>query len=418
VTPTASSALARLLYGAMMPVALLRAISREPQLKTRFRRTVLTQLAVASALAVLLLPGALKGLDLAVARGGEVGPKGPVVRFDSKDEPKRRTVSLEAAAKALATSRQNHTEVLDELVAEADRTPAQQGPTPPREVTLMLTFLAAVWGVLKLIDSLVAMLFQEHNDALTHVASKVLSHRVEEGPERPRIRISLRWMVGRIKRQLGGLLMLACSMPLLLLLSELPWVGSTAYGLFGAAWGFYWFAVLTTAKTSAAWAPGPEREPWFLRALSAATDRGVLAWWAPRLYVKLLRRVSRALRPPAVAFERAPAELVGLSLLRVAAGLPVVSICFRPVLPIAAAQLLGPAPEHRPAPVDLPALEPVTNAAALSPVAESAPASAAPGADELSRTAPPCIGSCTSPTEVPGARPRTPAEVAISPRTP
>ncbi|HSN97249.1 MAG TPA: hypothetical protein VLS89_03090, partial [Candidatus Nanopelagicales bacterium] len=63
-------------------------------------------------------------------------------------------------------------------------------------------------------------------------------------------------------------------------------------------------------------------------------------WWLPRLYGRLLRRMTSQVFSPAARFERSPWELAGVAVARVIGGLPGCYLFLRPLIPVAAQHVL------------------------------------------------------------------------------
>lgn len=390
-----SGILSRLAYGAILPVAILRAIGRNPELSRAHRRNVFLQLGVISILSLVFLPGSLSGVYSAIDKGGEVvrTKDGMEIRLGKKK--KRLDLATTKHGLRLDADVDGDGEVEDdeadeeapaplaapppepshlgqgaqpvapgELPAGSESRQSTETDPPPSIPTLIALYAGAVWGVLKVLDWLVAAFFQEPNDSITHRVSRQLGATIEEGPSNPRIRFSVRWALKRLKRHFSGGLMMGSAMPIMAAVGFLPWVGSTLQRTLLACWGLYWFAVLTTAKSAAAWNEESFQEPWFLRAWERLTASGILAWWLPRFYGRILRRLAWRLRVPALAFERSPWELAGLTGLRMVASLPVASVFLRSVIPVAAGYLITRKPF-----VQQPALG---EASALPAVAEPA----------------------------------------------
>ncbi len=274
--------LAQVRYGFQLPFMVTAAVRADPELGLLRREAVRVQLAVAGALSCILAVSYLDGLELE-----------------------------------------------DELPIGA----------VDWNQSVLLT-LGALWSALKLADWTVAGFFAEPNDALAQSISRRFGHVEEEAPSQPRIRIPVKWGWMKLKRKLSDALVIGSVAPLMALVSCIPGVGPAAATVLSAGWALYWVAVFTAGQSVAAWAP-KEPEPWFLRLLTSWTHQGLLAWWLPRLYVRALRRVTRRVHAPALAFEQAPLELTGLMAARLVMSVPFVSLLMRGSLPVSAGCVLS-----------------------------------------------------------------------------
>jgi hypothetical protein len=304
--------LARLAHGFALPFALLRAVRGEELLGARHRREVRRQWLVVGLLSVLLSLCSLSGVDEALDAGGTIvtSPSGGVsVRLGDQD-PTKRAVELFDQASILANA--------------------------------LLLVLSAIWATVKTVDWLVTAFLHEHDDALIHAVSARLGSVTEPPVEHPRVRFSVRWALGRLKRKLGGAFLIGLAAPVVALASLIPG-GAYFRAALTSAWAFYWLAVYTTSKSAAAWNESEPPEPWFLRGWGTHTSPRGLRWWPLRLYWRLLRRVSTPMHSPCAAFARAPWELTGLTLVRILASLPLASTALRGVLPVAAGRILAAA---------------------------------------------------------------------------
>jgi hypothetical protein len=312
--------LLRLASGVVLPFAILRAVYRDPVLRPRYQRSVVIQLALVGLLGCLFAVGSLSGIDEAMKLGGEVTQTKRGVVVEVGDRPPR-----EAAHDA-----------------EDNDDEDEHGPRQKDQSAALV--LGTLWGVLKIADWIVAALFREPNDALTHLISRHLGAAEEEAVLNPRIRFSMRWAWRRLKRQLSAALAMGVGSPVLLLAMAVPLIGGWLKTVLAASWGFYWVAVLTVAKTAVAWQPTPPSgptplEPWFMRAWQRVSQWPLFAWWLPRWYGRMLGRVAENLRPPELVFERAPVEFLGLAMVRVLSSVPLLSTFLKGLLPLAAGYL-------------------------------------------------------------------------------
>lgn len=171
-------------------------------------------------------------------------------------------------------------------------------------------------------------------------AAGVTPEDAEPPTSSPRVRIEWKWLRKRMRRRVQ------------VFLAALP--GFTLLGFFfglfpddfllrgfssavGALWTFYWLVVGTVSKSATGWVTeGTAPAPVFIRALSGVPFIG----WVGRLWARL----ARPLFPPAEQVERHPLELVGLTLVRLTGVVPIVALWWRPLVPVAVASLLEPAP--------------------------------------------------------------------------
>jgi hypothetical protein len=211
--------------------------------------------------------------------------------------------------------------------------------------------LAALYAAWTLAELFIYALHREHIDQLTDALARAVGLPGHEGPrtaQPPRMRFDPRWALRRTGRQVVALLVFASGAPFFLLARIVPGVGPKLYLIILGAWGAYWVVVTTAGKSDAAWSGPTTRDPWFRRTWSFCTTHVPGFRWAlPRMYGRLWRRVTCPLDRAAEIAEARPWAFVGLSLVRLAGNLPIISILVRPLLPIAAT-LLSASPVYAP----------------------------------------------------------------------
>lgn len=176
------------------------------------------------------------------------------------------------------------------------------------------------------------------SDTLARTAG-VTPEDAEPPTKPPRIRIEWKWLRKRMRRRMQFFL---AALPGFMLLSFF-------FGLFtadfmlravsagvGALWGFYWLVVGTVSKSASGWTTEGTAPPLlFIRGLERVP---FLRWFA-----KLWTRLAKALFPPADMVERHPLEFTALTLVRLTGVVPLVSLWWRPLVPVAVASILQPA---------------------------------------------------------------------------
>jgi hypothetical protein len=211
--------------------------------------------------------------------------------------------------------------------------------------------LAALYAAWTLAELFIYAIHREHIDQLTDALARAAGLPGHERPATarpPRLRFDLRWALRRVGRQVVALVVFASGAPFFLAARIVPDVGTSLYTIMLAAWGAYWLVVTTAGKSDVAWSGRAARAPWFRRVWSYCTKHVPGFRWAlPRLYGRLWQRVTSPLDRAAEIAEARPWVFVGLSLVRLAGNLPIISILVRPLVPVAATLLsASPASEH------------------------------------------------------------------------
>jgi hypothetical protein len=224
--------------------------------------------------------------------------------------------------------------------------------------------LAALYAAWTLAELFIYAIHREHidqlTDALAHAAG-LLGHERPVTARPPRLRFDVRWALRRVGRQVVALMVFASGAPFFFAARIVPGVGPSLYTIMLGAWGAYWVVVTTAAKSDAAWSGAAAREPWFRRVWSHCTEHVPgFRWSLPRIYGWLWQRVTSPLDRAAEIAAARPWVFVGLSLVRLAGNLPIVSILVRPLLPVAATLLTASRPTRHDRPlllaVDVPGL--------------------------------------------------------------
>jgi hypothetical protein len=200
-------------------------------------------------------------------------------------------------------------------------------------------WLAAAYGLWFGVEWTIAFLWKEHGEVL----SDELSRAIGQAPETPqlghapRVRVDFSYLRLKLRRTIRNAIMFASGAPFFFLARAIPVVGGILSNSLLIAWTIYWWVVTTAAKSELAWrSPAPE-PPWFLRGWDFLTTRVPgFRWFLPRWYGRVWSRATKRLHGAAVLVEDAPAELLGLSIVRILGDAPLLSIAVRPLLPIGA----------------------------------------------------------------------------------
>jgi hypothetical protein len=207
--------------------------------------------------------------------------------------------------------------------------------------------IAQIIATLGLLEWILVWIIREHHDVVAAQVAQLTGVPAEAAPAPPRLRFDFGWLKLKAWRALRFLLFVAVGTPPAWLLGEIPHVGAALAGTWEAAWAAYWGCVFAVANTFLAWetpVPGEageagERAPWFIRALRRVGGVPVVGW-PFRVYAAVLAKVTRAVWPACIAFEKAPWESAGLALARLVAGIPAFYLVCRPMFPPAATHAL------------------------------------------------------------------------------
>jgi hypothetical protein len=199
----------------------------------------------------------------------------------------------------------------------------------------LLEIGSSLYAIAAAVEWAILALSRDFHAELTARGSYLTGVPAEPMPERPRVRLDVRWLVVKLRRRIREAVLVASGLPVAALVLFVPHLGPYLYAVLGALWTCYWVAVFAVANTPEAWVE-PAPPPWFIRA-------GVIIGSVPffgvpvRVYTALWRRVSASVFPACAAMERAPYEAAGLALARALASLPGVYLLTRPLFPVAAA---------------------------------------------------------------------------------
>jgi hypothetical protein len=225
-------------------------------------------------------------------------------------------------------------------------------------------FWSTLYATLVVVEWIVVALSRDHHDAIGSEASRLTGVPPEEDERAPRVALNVGWMIKRAKRYIRGLRVWLLGLPLLGLVAVVPVAGAPLYGLLVVAWAAYWLAVFNVAKSELAWRREPEviahevevargavpdrgLTPSYMRWFGLLTERVPgFRWWLPRWYGRLWRRWSRSAFPACLTAESVPWEAAGLALARILSGVPGLYMFVRPLIPVAAAHAIL-APERR-----------------------------------------------------------------------
>lgn len=293
--PPAAGHLRRLAYGAALPIAILRALLRDPVERRRY--LIQTSARAAAVIAVTALIG--------------------VAGF--------------SATNAI-------------LPGEGIEIEMSRG----------FALISAIYGTLCAVEWVVIALTHDYDDQTARRAALLIGVPPEDPERAPRVRLDVPWIGKRIKRRIRGLRVLFAGVPVIGLVTALPLIGPELYAALFALWSAYWFVVITASKSAAAWREeGRAPAPWFIRAWDYLTQNVVgFRWGLPRAYGRFFRRQTEAMSSPCAAVEGAPAPHAGVALLRIIGSLPCAYIFLRPFFPVATAHIqftreraAAPAPE-------------------------------------------------------------------------
>jgi hypothetical protein len=320
--PAGAGRIVRLACGLGLPLAILHALLGDPVARRRYLRTCAAQAAIIFTVGALFV----------------AGNAGDLVELFSWKERVVVTVGEDGGRR---TPDGVTTADGDSDVPEPDERRADGAGAPSSFVDKGLAFWSALYGALCAAQWIVVALSREHHDAIGADAARLTCVPPEDAPARPRIRLNFAWIRKTARRKAHGALLFAAGAFGLGVLAPIPVVGPGLYAAGTTLWGAYWLAVFVGAKSMQAWkyehtAPPPS----FLARWERLTERTPgFRFWLPRLYGKLLRRLSARFFSPAYRFERCPYELAGLTLARVLCFLPGAYMFLRPLVPVAAAHV-------------------------------------------------------------------------------
>jgi hypothetical protein len=280
--PARGSALRRFGYGLALPLALLRALLRDPAARRRYLRTVGLQAAITLVAGVFFALASRDGADLIPGEGQRV-----------------------VVARALAFWS-----------------------------SLYATLCAVEWGVIAL--------SRDHHGAIARDLSLLTGVPPEDDDTPPRVRLDLKWIFRQLRNKVRGFLVFASVLPLAAVLARIPDVGPAMSWVVLGSWTIYWYGVFAAAKTAYGWTDESSApDPFFLRVWNESTAPlpSFLAWM-PRTYARIWGWAVRPLAPPARRFEESPYELSGLALARLLRHVPILYAMLRPIFTVAAAHIL------------------------------------------------------------------------------
>jgi len=204
---------------------------------------------------------------------------------------------------------------------------------------------SALYGALVLVEAILLAFARDHQDQMTRAVALESGAPPDDPEVVPRIRLDVRWLARKIKRRFIGLMIFTCCLlPATIFGTFLGhWGAALLTSVFAAGWGAYWQSVFALGRSKLAWTHKLPGEPWFLELEQRLGSRAALArWFGPRIYARILGRVTRSVKPATLAFERAYIEGFGLGLGHAICGLPVLNALTRPVFAVAASHALIP----------------------------------------------------------------------------
>jgi hypothetical protein len=268
------------------------------------------------------------------------------VQARAEKKPVMEVASAAAAAAESAAQREKDAATADAL-AGADAPPHATAPPPGRGEVLRIlgrfveSRLAKIIAVLGVLEWILVWIIREHHDLVAMQVSQLTGVPAEALAAPPRLRLDFGWLKLKAWRALRFLLFLALGSPPAWLLGAVPVIGPALAAVWEVAWAAYWASVFALANTFLAWEAPHEGDgaPWFVRAMRAP-GRIPVVGWPFRLYAALLTKLTRAVWPACIAFEKAPWESAGLALARLVAGFPGLYLVCRPMFPPAATHAL------------------------------------------------------------------------------
>jgi hypothetical protein len=377
--PAAGEHARRFLFGFMAPFTLLRIAWKDPPTRASFvdRLTIpVVFMALALAIGVVSLVQDLVGSrHHPAALAAEVdddddddrgGARKPAEAANEDKAGKAAAAAAVQAARQAQAEKKPAMEVASAAVAAAqaaverehDAAPADTPPraaaAPPGRTAVLRILgrfvesrLAKIIAVLGVLEWILVWIIREHHDVVSLQVSELTGVPCEAPPAPPRLRFDFGWLKLKAWRALRFLLFVALGTPPAWLLGAIPHVGAALAGVWEAAWAAYWGSVFAVANSVLAWgAPHAglvgtgDGAPWFIRALRTP-GRVPVVGWPFRLYAALLAKLTRAVWPACLAFERAPWESAGLALARLVAGIPALYLVCRPMFPPAATHALA-----------------------------------------------------------------------------
>lgn len=330
--------------GFRLPFALIAATLSDAALRRTYLRVTLVRLLVVAALAALGGVGGRAGpppraglnVDLRAPDGGPGKPVHftmPGVEVDIDPEHDREEVVVLGERIPTKDAR------------ERERRRAVESPRL-RALEGAYAWLVALAGAVTLLEGIVVALSRRWDDWLSFHASRLAGIRPEEPtPRPPKVALDVKWLYRKLRRRLRGYVVFAAGVPVLLVLRLVPSAGPWLFGAALTAWGWYWLAIFTAAKSAHAWADdGVAPPPLVIRTFHDGVRRIPPLRW----YARFWGWLTRGLDAPTAVFERDPAAYLGLALARAVLAVPVAYLFARPVVPVAAGKLCSDAdPERR-----------------------------------------------------------------------
>lgn len=286
VEPPHDSVGARVGWGAGLPFAILRRVLADPEQRRVYLRTKLPQLAIVVGLTLLATWVSPPGRDAEIVSSGL-------------------KLQVHSAAGRL------------------------------------VEVISYVYGLMVAFEWIVIALSRQFDDQIGGAASDLVGVPRDDAPAPPRVRLDFGWLWRKGKRRLRGLRMILSGVPALMWLGVVPVVGSSLWGASITAWSFFWLTAFLAATTSSGWLEETTAgDPFFVRLadrIAARLPRALA--WPFSIFARFSRWMSRSMRSPVAAVERAPASYLGLAACRTVIGLPGVYLFLRPFFPVAAARI-------------------------------------------------------------------------------
>ncbi|MBS2026648.1 MAG: hypothetical protein JST54_01990 [Deltaproteobacteria bacterium] len=342
--PTGASLPRRLGHSLALPFALLGHVWRNPALRRAYLR------ATVPVAALTLLIGIAGGIWW--YRDQELDAEAPdkdgvtvVIAGKPLVHLVDQTLKAHEAAKAKKAGAPDAEDELDEAARDVEVAADDAEDARRAQQRAKVAWGSALYGALVLVEACLLALARDHQDQLTRAVA-LASGAPPDDPERtPRIRLDVRWVLRKIKRRFIGLMIFTCCLLPATVFGPFfgRWGAALLTSTFAVGWGAYWASVFALGRSKLAWTHALPGEPWFLQLEQRLGSRAwMVSWFGPRLYVRVLRRVTRSVAPATLAFERAHVEGLGLGLGHAICGLPVLNALTRPVFAVAATHALIP----------------------------------------------------------------------------
>lgn len=317
--------------GFVRPWTLLRALRTQPEAWRRFVRVTWMQLGLTTVVGLVAMA---------------IGDTPALVAQNERRAKVSQRRELREAAQALASARDggrvDPPETLggEELEDEAREEVRQAGA-----FARVSAWFAFIVSALVIGQWVTLALTREFQGATGRALSQLANIEPEDPDVPPRFRLDLKWLRKKFQQRVRGLLVLVpgffALIPLWVVTSLFD-VSELVMPLPTFAWGAYWWVSFTSARSARAWKEEKAAiPPWPVRWWVEQTkETPGFMWFFPRWVGKIGLMMTRRDAAPAVAMERAPFELIGLSLARLVTSPPLIRLIFRTAIDTAIAETL------------------------------------------------------------------------------